>query len=262
MCDNLIVNTIYPVVKSLKRSKVINRWFFIRYFDPEFHLRFRLELSDTDNLPIVLKAINKRLLPLCHNHQLHKLMIDTYEREIERYGERTMDVTETFFDIDSHCACLLLKHLMSNGRGAERWKLAFVWIDAILDAIGLDLEQKWNLIQKTSNSFLDEFGFNEHNIKTLSSRYRNIKTTIEQLLPEGFDELSNKLIKIHSERIKKSVRDVEVSELNQPSLLHMTINRLFASQNRQNEMMLYYCLERYYRSKIKREQQCKIQLEE
>ena len=44
-CDQLLVDVIYPTIISLKRTKVIVNWFFIRYYDPDFHLRNVLQLQ-------------------------------------------------------------------------------------------------------------------------------------------------------------------------------------------------------------------------
>lgn len=86
MCDILLVKTIYPLIKSMLRHGLITRWFFIRYGDPEFHLRVRVDLKDEERLAIVLQSFNKKLLPLCRQRRLYKVVVDTYERELERYG--------------------------------------------------------------------------------------------------------------------------------------------------------------------------------
>lgn len=252
-CDQLLVDVIYPTIIRLKRSNTIDDWFFIRYYDSDFHLRVRLQLSSDNNMPIALKAINRRLLPLCQDHLIYKLSIDTYERELERYGETSMELTERLFDLDSHCVCQLLKPLLCNGKGADRWRLAFVWIDAMMDALGLKLVQKWDLMKRLNSGYLNEFGYNEHNIKPLANRYRRFSDIIDKLLHHhSIDEDSQKTIKKYQIKIDKLRRTYGLEKLNMPSLLHMSMNRLFASQNRLNELVLYYCLERYYRKEVKR----------
>lgn len=254
-CDQLLVDVIYPTIMGLKRSKIIVKWFFIRYSDPDYHLRIRVLLNAQEKMTKALNAFNKRLLPLCRSRILNKFSIDTYERELERYGMTTMDDTELLFDIDSQCICQLLKPLLNEGGGAERWRLAFVWVDTILDAFGLDPNQKWELIKKMSDAYMKEFGFNEHNIKPLAKRYRNLSITITQLMQgQSLDNASNHVICENQLKIKKLLVAIDVEQLNLSSLLHMSMNRLFASQNRLNELVLYYCLERYYRKEVKKQQ--------
>lgn len=254
-CDQLLVDVIYPTVMGLKRSKIIVKWFFIRYSDPDYHLRIRVLLNGQEKMAEALHAFNRRLLPMCRSRFLHKVSIDTYERELERYGMTTMDITELFFDIDSHCLCQLLKPLLHEENGAERWRLAFVWVDAIMETVGLDMNQKWGLIKKMSDAYLNEFGFNEHNIKPLAKRYRHLSITITQLMQgQGLDNASSQVINRHLCKIKKSLKAIDVEQLNLSSSIHMSMNRLFASQNRLNELVLYYCLERYYRKEVKKQQ--------
>lgn len=252
-CDQLLVDVIYPTIISLKRTKVVVNWFFIRYSDPDFHLRIRVLLYDQEKISEALNAFNRRLLPMCRSRFLHKVSIDTYERELERYGVTSMDDTELFFDIDSQCICQLLKPLLKEGNGAERWRLAFVWVDTILDAFGLDPNQKWGLIKKMSDAYLKEFGFNEHNIKPLANRYRHLGITITKLMQgQSLDNASSQVINRNLNKIKESFKAIDVEQFNLSSLLHMSMNRLFASHNRLNELVLYYCLERYYRKEVKR----------
>lgn len=249
MCDHLLVDTIYPIVLNLLRSGLISRWFFIRYGDPEFHLRLRVELIGNNVMPIVLKAFNKNLLPLCHQRRLHKIVVDTYKRELERYGRELMDVTETLFNIDSHCICRLLNSHFEN----DRWKLAFVWIDRMLDALGYTLESKHELINRMSKGYLGEFGFNEHNIKPLAYRYRQLRQHIANLLNgKVFDDDCEKTMSLYSIKMSKVISNNNISSLRVESLLHMSMNRLFPTKNRLCEMTLYYCLEKHYNSALKR----------
>lgn len=249
MCDILLVNTIYPLIKSLLRHGLITRWFFIRYGDPKFHLRVRVELKDEERLALVLQSFNKKLLPLCRQRRLYKVVVDTYERELERYGVGLMDVAETLFDIDSHCVC----NLLQSDQASNRWQLAFVWIDKMLNALGYPLERKHDLIARMSKGYLNEFGYNEHNIKSLANRYRQLRQPIANLLSAGISNVNyQKAMNNSLKRIAKALYEHDLSIINVTSLLHMSMNRLFASQNRLNELVIYYCLEKHYQTEIKK----------
>ncbi|WP_127138032.1 thiopeptide-type bacteriocin biosynthesis protein [Flagellimonas oceanensis] len=45
--DALLSQAIKPLVSNLIGRKLIDKWFFIRYTDPDFHIRIRLKISDT-----------------------------------------------------------------------------------------------------------------------------------------------------------------------------------------------------------------------
>ena len=253
-CDQLLTDAVYPVINGLLRSGTISNWFFIRYSDPDFHLRIRLELNGNDKMSHALDSMNRRVLPLCRDRILHRVTIDTYERELERYGANTIETTERLFDIDSHCVCQLLRLLLNQGKGPDRWRLAFIWIDALLNAFGLNVEQKRELMAKLSNAYLCEFGYNEHNIKPLAKRYRHLSDMIDQMLNgNNIDKACSVVIRRYFNKIKRLMMTTDVKQLNIPSILHMSMNRMFASQNRLNELVLYYCLERHYRKEVKRQ---------
>lgn len=37
--DDLLIQVIAPVIKKVQKAQHIKKWFFIRYSDPDFHLR-------------------------------------------------------------------------------------------------------------------------------------------------------------------------------------------------------------------------------
>ena len=96
--------------------------------------------------------------------------------------------------------------------------------------------------------------YNEHNIKPLAKRYRRLSDMIDQMLNgNNIDKACSVVIRRYFNKIKRLMMTTDVKLLNIPSILHMSMNRMFASQNRLNELVLYYCLERHYRKEVKRQ---------
>ena len=251
MCDRLMVNTIYPLLQKLIKTGVITRWFYIRYSDPEYHLRVRVELADLHDASAVIRLFNKKLASLCDDRRLHKMVIDTYEREVERYGETIMDLTETLFYHDSVCCCSVLKKLMGSRLDSSRWKLSVVMIDTVLGILDYTSEDKLDLVRRIKEGYQREFGFDEHNIKLLAQQYRKIKGDINRAFDLTNDLMGCRwLLDKYQRQLKRTVLGKDVSSLNVSSLMHMSMNRLFASKNRLNELMIYYSLEKYYQSVI------------
>ena len=44
--DSILVDFIKPIVDQLLKDGIIKMWFFIRYADPEFHLRVRFQITN------------------------------------------------------------------------------------------------------------------------------------------------------------------------------------------------------------------------
>lgn len=53
--DDILKNEVYDFVHDLRRKNIIDQWFFVRYNDPDFHLRLRLHINNTCNLNYVFE---------------------------------------------------------------------------------------------------------------------------------------------------------------------------------------------------------------
>ena len=70
---------------GLRASRLIDRWFFVRYADPAAHLRVRFHGSARPLLSAVLPALHEALAPALNDGLLYRVSIDTYEREGSPY---------------------------------------------------------------------------------------------------------------------------------------------------------------------------------
>ncbi len=261
--DNLIKNEIFKATKTLIKEKVISKWFFIRYNNPNYHLRLRLKIKDHFPIDYVVEIINKHLSKYSKTGFLYNIVIGTYQREIERYGRITISNAENIFFQDSDFTVQLLR-TKSSRSGHYRWLAGIKSIDQLLNDFNLDIDRKKNFLGELNSLFGKEFNKGPDQAKMISKRYReykeDIKNTIEE--PEnGYQEIK-RLLDIRSKKIKNDIEKIEfVSQLKlleQPieniitSLIHMSMNRLFTTEQRFNEMILYDFLFRYYKSKLAR----------
>jgi len=69
---------------NLINQGVAQKWFFIRYSDPNFHVRFRI-YCPLNNRMFVLDKINAIISRLLSARIIHNVMIDSYHREFERF---------------------------------------------------------------------------------------------------------------------------------------------------------------------------------
>jgi thiopeptide-type bacteriocin biosynthesis protein len=80
----------------------VDRWFFIRYFDPEPHLRLRFHGSPDRLNAEVLPLVHDWAAELCRTGLARTLVLDTYEPEVERYGgPEALEAAERVFQADS-----------------------------------------------------------------------------------------------------------------------------------------------------------------
>ena len=251
-CDELLIKNILPLAHRLMREKITVMWFFIRYSDPDYHLRVRFLMRSTDDIGYVMTKTRECLSAYLKTNEVSKVAVDTYQREIERYGSRYIELSEQVFHIGSECVAAILKELKGNSE--LRWKAAFLIVDALLTKLGLRLEQKKELVERMSDSFLREFNFNIHNSKSLNDAYRIKRKAVADLIggldKDDMDSFMGKHVNTYANDVTGIIGDIPTDKLNLSSYIHMEMNRLFANNNRLNEMMVYNYLTRYYKSEI------------
>ena len=256
--DTILKNEIYYFCKEMMNNGTINKWFFIRYTDPDFHIRLRLHLSETKDFSCIFNRFFVALQPLVNVGLMWNIQCDTYNREMERYGHNTISLIEDIFCIDSEYIIRLLQLLNNDSSEQLRWKSALVLIDSFLSAFSFDLPQRKQLSTMTVESYKKELGFTHHHTtKPLNDKYRSFRKDIEAAMlweNDTSDIISiikarRQAIILLAEKLKTMQEngDIQVQQdLLLTSLIHMSMNRLFRAQNRLHEMVIYEFLSRYY----------------
>jgi thiopeptide-type bacteriocin biosynthesis protein len=137
--DELLAGALRDFGHFAANSGLAERWFFVRYADPEPHLRVRFggnpERLLGDLLPRVCVMTNE----LIAEGSCLRVSFDTYDREIERYGGlAAMDAAEAIFATDSGAVVDMLQLARGDLPTMDRTTLAVLSVDALLDALGLD----------------------------------------------------------------------------------------------------------------------------
>jgi len=266
--DIVLEEIIGPVAERLLQEGVIDKWFFIRYTDPKHHLRIRFHCPDTQQLQRVIGLLFPPLKKFVDLDLIWKIQTDSYQREIGRYGNTTMELSETLFFYDSK----MITHLVSMIEGDEgeelRWLFSLKAMASFLDCFQYSDASKLDLLNILSTGYKSEFDSTKGLSKQLSDKYRGVREKIDSYMnrPEDQNEEYSILYVIIEEKaagIKPIVSEVlrlyrekkATVPLNDwiASHLHMLMNRLFKSNNRLHEAVCYDFLSRYYKSKIARE---------
>lgn len=265
--DELLKNIIGPLSASMIQQKLVDNWFFIRYADPNPHIRWRLHFADLSHLGEVELTVARTLQPYLDAKLINKIQTDTYKREIERYGEPTMELCETLFGLNSEMVTAMLTMTETlPDKELYRWLFSLKAIDSLLDTFDYDLESKHALAKSIADGFGKEFGINEPVIQQFSDKYRSYKKQIFSFLQEKDNNAKSLYQTIETKKAKTSPLVIQFQALcpNRQrldeimrSLIHMTMNRIFIAQQRKHEVVLYGFLERYYRSEIAKEKYCK-----
>jgi|SRR5690606_5420128 len=250
---NTFLRAFNRLITPLLDEKIVENFFFIRYADPDSHLRIRFKVRKMEHLSVIIKMMYELTTPFFNNHSIYKIQTDTYNREIERYGKNTMEDSEKLFYIDSK---IILAQLSDNEdiNDIDIWFKSLKIIDMYLDVFDFSLEQKALFIKKLADGFSKEFPTNRLGKKQLALKYRTNRLKIEQVLREKLDDIliqNRDILRLVAQKImEKTNFERGIIESLLSSYLHMHCNRFFSNKQRMNEWLLYDFLSIYYKSEI------------
>ena len=265
--DEVATRTLLPLLWELYEAKLIDDWFFIRYTDPDFHLRLRLLVARPKHYAAIFARIGSSVEPLVDNGAVVKVVCDTYVREIERYGAGTMEAVERLFGIDSRAVLELLDRVAeepADRRETGRWQLALLLLDDAMTAFGREPEEKLRLFSNMAGNFKQEFGFTSHPFtRQINDKYRRYRAEIEKGLsvrePFAAYEPVLRRRRAELERVAAEILRIKAEDAAPPStdellgsIAHMTMNRWFRTGNRQFELVVYDFLSKYFESSVAR----------
>ena len=261
--DFVLTEVILPLLQRFQSNNWIEKWFFIRYADPKHHLRIRFLVTDVAATQNMMSHLFDGLEPLVKKDVIWKVQLDTYHRELERYGENTMQLSESLFCHDSW-ATVQFVNLIEGDEGEKlRWLYGLRSIDNLLTAFAYPLQEKFELLEILKIGFGREFNMSRPLKKQLDDKYRKERQNIEHfmtfLIREELEYASILTIleETYTNIIPLAQQILDLEKKNQlqipknnlmSSYIHMLMNRLFKSKNRLNEMVCYDFLYRYYRT--------------
>lgn len=266
--DTVLSQMIKPLAEQLLASGDIDKWFFIRYSDPQLHTRVRFHIKNPQALLKVIQTVNSLIKPFIAQDLIWKVQVDSYQREIERYGVRSMELAETLFFYDSQMVVDMLDLIEGDEGERIRWLFGLRAVDTLLEDFRYAMEKKFELVTRLRDSFGKGFGLNRTLKDQLEKKFRDDRIVITDILNHTNDRESEmfplfQLIDRRSEGFKPNAEEILKLYDNKnpdPFLLddlmgsysHMMVNRLFKSKQRLHELVMYDFLHRYYKSEIAR----------
>lgn len=262
--DRIINEALRPLVFQLLNDGIIDKWFFIRYGDPDLHLRLRFHYTDKKYTGEIINRTNLFLSKYFDNGMVPKIVTDVYERELNRYGENSIETSETLFFYDSMAITDLIAFLSDKGDNSEqiRWRFAIIAVDRLLSDFHFELDEKIAAVERFRDGFNAEFGVEKYFKKRINDNYRNVRKDIEDLFNKDasyeYFPIMNNILDQKSKLSRPLINELLESENSNSlkidkisyiaSLSHMMLNRLFRSNQRAQEMVIYNYLWKHYDS--------------
>ena len=270
LADSILLNTLEPFVKQLINEGIISTWFFIRYNDPNFHIRVRLHIVPAINFNALMADLESKLKPLIANKLVSNFVIDTYFREIERYGSTNIDTIEKIFFDNSELVLKVIGYLSNSNLTNYRFYFGLALTKSILESASVDINEYFNFVNTGDTNFSSEFNLKSNKLlrEEFSSKYRSNNETINFFLSDtkskNFPVELKYVLKDFNNQCKLNLIDPLGLIRNNTigtslysniilSIVHMFLNRLFISKSREQEFMVYHFLNKFSKSQIRKD---------
>jgi lantibiotic biosynthesis protein len=277
--DRLLLELVQPLAGEITTAGAADRWFFVRYADPGWHLRLRFHGDPAALSEVVLPALTRMAEPFQRKGVLWRMQLDRYEPEVERYGgPHSIAIAELLFQLGSELCLDLLPLVLSDAGANLRWKLAFCAADCLLAGLGLNAGEKKVLTEHMRASREETWIVDEAYRRQMARRFRSVQgremlvAMLKQLGDDSRSDPESGLLPAkavyalqsfsnRAQVIRRQWQDLQqagqltatIQEM-AGSLVHMHVNRMLRSCHHEQETVLYDFLVRTYATKLARDE--------
>lgn len=257
--DRILIEVLWPLCLELTEAKLIKKWFFIRYTDTDFHLRVRFELNEQleNSIEKTMFTVNRFIKNWINDKLIWKLEMATYDRELERYEQQWIGMSELIFCFDSMMTVQLIEAVRADSDNVL-WLLVLKCIDSYFNLFSFELDQKHKIIKQLYESYQIEFSTTKLVIHQINLKFRKYQKQISELLSiPDYEKYGDYLHTIDQTMCEISNQCQGIKDLTRLqaqnlilSYIHMHINRMIRSNPRIHELVLYGLLEKYYQKQL------------
>lgn len=231
--DQILTEVIVPFLAT--HSDQVKSWFFIRYNENGNHIRFRVQLNNPGDGPLLISKLMDDLESFLNSGLVSDVQIKTYKRELERYGSNMIEDVERHFAIDSAFVISLLETQTDD---FNKYKLCSLLVAKLIGANIIDKLSINKVVRLMSDNFNEEHRLDAADFKQLNIHYQEFRKTEWTALTaeqeEGFSVFSDSFIRILTQCAPENALKLLTD------LIHMHVNRLFNKDQRTHEMVIYY----------------------
>lgn len=157
--DHLLTGPLRQLCEMIETSGLARQWFFLRYADPDPHLRMRWKGDPEILIRHLLPEITRFTAGLTKEGLVSRLVIDTYDRELARYGgTEGTDISEEIFSADSRAVMRLLANEPDVGESGDLTELIALTTDDLLAGLNVSVEDRLRWYSQQTEMLDDEAG--------------------------------------------------------------------------------------------------------
>lgn len=141
--EALVSGELESFASRIVSSGAAKSWHFVRYNDPDPHIRLRFQGKPDALTRTVWPQLCVWVDGLINKNLCRRFVIDTYERELERYGGASgLAEIEKIFSADSFAVAQMLKISRNGALEMDQIALATISIDSLLSNLGIPENEK------------------------------------------------------------------------------------------------------------------------
>jgi class I lanthipeptide synthase len=229
IADQLVAGPLAELARETLVSGLADDWFFIRYRDERPHLRVRFRGEPGKLAGELTPRLYAWASDLLDRGVCQAYTLDTYERELERYGgEAGLDVAEAVFGVDSSVVVELVRLDLSRALAVSRELLCVLTLDCLLEGLGLDSEgrDRWCRAHVQSrHDVTDEWREHKDELRSLLGSRASEDESLAPLLERYIRALRPQGERLAALRSEGAIEWPPTDEV-LGSFIHMHCNRL------------------------------------
>lgn len=231
--DALLLNIVLPFITAYRNA--FREWFYIRYYDPNPHVRIRFRLRDKNEGLYFIQELSKKLKPDMQSGLISDFILKPYRPEWERYGRKNMYPVERCFTRSSDLAMRLLEQRLSEG---QLYASVIGMLGDVMEQLGWILEERYLFAKRLADSLALEMNFQKESFKALNQQFKDWHYHYQEVMSsqdfEHYYLLTFRSFSFALRRCKEEEKPALLTDL-----FHMHINRLFSHDQRLHECIIY-----------------------
>ncbi len=174
--DRFLLQHLSLFLEELQKITGPTSWFFLRYRDPDAHLRFRIKLSSSEAFSQTIFLLEKFSINWMETGLIRNIILANYEREIERYGGAALcEIAENLFCADSSASLYLLQAIANKKLLCDESVLHAISGISFLKSFGLEEEDLLRILPNDPANQAGLKGYRNHK-KELVSLAKSLDT--------------------------------------------------------------------------------------
>ena len=225
-----------PIARFLKtHRKYIEKWFFIRYDDHGPHLRLRILLKKSEHTFILIEGLQQVLNKEIQTGMIADMQIKSYFPEITRYGIDRLSYIEDFFYYDSRYAIQVLKKKIDND---TFYQITLMTIRLLVTSGFPIVTERLDFLNYMALSYSKEFAMGSDDFKLINQQTEQLQRNFTEG-KSHFNIVDIQKLASRFAQLLTRASDRNDKYMLAADLIHMHVNRLFISDQREQEAILY-----------------------